>query len=411
MAEIHFDGNGAVKVGGRNAQGKSSLLAAIESLLLGKHAVSSRPINDEATEGEIEGEWENITVHRRFKGNKTYLSVTNKDGAVFKGPQGLLDELVGKGASFDPLAFSRAKRGDQAAMLRKITGVDTTELDEKRAAVYEQRTSQGRDCDRVKGEFESMVLHPGKPKSLSTSDIADELREAMAVNAKHDDERESLGVLKAELVASEDALRAKHELIRDLEFQLAQARKDERELAVDVRAKQTARSEKEKQVAELKDVDVEPIHAKLRGVDENNAKARENEAYADAKQRLQESDARYNEFSATIKDIDQEKRDMLAAAKFPIDGLGFSEDGDVTYQGRPLDVASQAETIRIGTAIAMADNSGVKIVLIRDASLLDEASQKIVADMAEEFGFLVLMEVVTTDAGQCEILIEDGEVQ
>lgn len=51
------------------------------------------------------------------------------------------------------------------------------------------------------------------------------------------------------------------------------------------------------------------------------------------------------------------------------------------------------------------------IRLIRDGSLLDEDSMKIVQDMAEAAGAQVWIEVVSTDRGRCSVIIEDGEVQ
>ncbi|NGZ99664.1 hypothetical protein G5V59_02720 [Nocardioides sp. W3-2-3] len=49
------------------------------------------------------------------------------------------------------------------------------------------------------------------------------------------------------------------------------------------------------------------------------------------------------------------KADALAKATFPVDGLGFDDDG-VTYQGVPFAQASSAEQIRVSLAMAMSLN-------------------------------------------------------
>ena len=50
------------------------------------------------------------------------LAVMNKERAVFKSPQAVLDALQGK-LTFDPLAFANMKEVEQRDMLLKMTGL------------------------------------------------------------------------------------------------------------------------------------------------------------------------------------------------------------------------------------------------------------------------------------------------
>ena len=102
------------------------------------------------------------------------------------------------------------------------------------------------------------------------------------------------------------------------------------------------------------------------------------------------------------------KEKALAGAKFPVPGLGLGE-GIVTYNGVPLSQASSAEQLRISTALAMAANPKLKVVLIREGSLLDEQGLHLVAEMAQKNGFQCWVESVSNrkDIGIC---IEDGQV-
>jgi hypothetical protein len=60
-------------------------------------------------------------------------------------------------------------------------------------------------------------------------------------------------------------------------------------------------------------------------------------------------------------------------------------------------------------AVALAMNPKLRIVLVRDASLLDSDNMAIIAEMAEAAGAQVWLERVgTADAGA--VIIEDGEV-
>lgn len=100
---------------------------------------------------------------------------------------------------------------------------------------------------------------------------------------------------------------------------------------------------------------------------------------------------------------------MLEEASFPVVGLGFDEDG-VTFEGVPLDQASQAQRVRVSVAMGIAMNPELRVLLVRDASLLDDESMGMIAQMAEDADAQLWLERVGDgDAGA--IIIEDGAVR
>jgi hypothetical protein len=58
----------------------------------------------------------------------------------------------------------------------------------------------------------------------------------------------------------------------------------------------------------------------------------------------------------------------------------------------------------------MAMNPDLRVICIRDASLLDDDSKAALAAMAEERDYQIWLEVVG-DPGELGVIIEDGEVQ
>jgi len=112
-----------------------------------------------------------------------------------------------------------------------------------------------------------------------------------------------------------------------------------------------------------------------------------------------------------IEAIDAEKAAMLAAASFPVDGLSFGADGGVTFNGVPLAQASGAERIRVSMAIALAANPQIRVVLIRDASLLDEDSMAAVVAMAEAADAQVWLERVGTADPGAVVIVDGGTVE
>src|SRR5260370_39362708 len=93
----------------------------------------------------------------------------------------------------------------------------------------------------------------------------------------------------------------------------------------------------------------------------------------------------------------------------PVEGLGFGE-GFVTFNGVPFDQASDAEQLSASIAIAMRTNSKLRVIRVRDGSLLDDSKMKILADMAAANGCQVWIETVraVTDTA---VIIEDGAVR
>ena len=113
-----------VVVAGRNGQGKSSVLDAIQMALGGKDAVPSEPIRRGANSGRIILETDELTVTRKFSGKGgTSIEVTNKAGLKYPSPQAVLDALTST-IGFDPLEFSQMTAKEQAQAPRELTGID-----------------------------------------------------------------------------------------------------------------------------------------------------------------------------------------------------------------------------------------------------------------------------------------------
>ena len=83
------------------------------------------------------------------------------------------------------------------------------------------------------------------------------------------------------------------------------------------------------------ETDVDALEARLDAVEETNRAVRRNAQRADAAKRLHEALEEYQAKTDTIAQIDRTKADAIAAATFPVPGLGFDDDG-VTYGGVPF---------------------------------------------------------------------------
>lgn len=378
--EITPDGDLMV-VGGRNAQGKSSVLDAIWAALGGREGnKAAKPIRDGEDAARVRLDLGDMIVTRTWRGNNSTVKVESADGAVFKSPQALLDGLVGK-LSFDPLEFTRlSPKAQREALLGLVDlEVDLDAMDQERADYYAQRTEIGRQ-GKALGDYEVDAELPEQERSAS--ELISQIR------ASQEHSRQVIAAARsAEMAASH---------VEDLRAQLEKA---ETELAnAQAKALELASSEVP---------DVQSLESELDQIEDLNARIRANNSAREQVARKNELRDQYEAITKRIDELDAAKAQALGSASFPVDGLGFDEQG-VTFQGVPFSQASSAEQIRVSLAMAIAANPKLRVVRIMDGSLLDDDNLKLIAKLASEHDMQVWIERVGADG--VGVIIEDGKV-
>lgn len=371
------DGN-LVVIGGRNAQGKTSILDAISAALGGVNTKDTpKPIREGEDSAEIVLETEDLVVTRRFTKSGSSLLVTTADGAKYPKGQAKLNDLIGK-LSLDPLAFTQLSESKQRATLIGLVDLpfDPDELDEQRKELYDQRADVGR-AGKAYGEIH--VEEEYLVEERSQTDLLVEVREAASFNHGIELNQERASQLE--------------DRIADLEQQLKEAREELEWRQVE---------------ASKEPVDVHALEEDLKDVERFNAKVRE--AWdQDAKRKQQDAlREQYEDLSRQIQELDSRKEEGLAAAELPVEGLGFDQTG-VTYNGQPFGQASAAEKLRVSMSMAIAMNPTLRVIRITDGSLLDKDNLELIRSMAEEHDAQVWIEIVGEGDGT-GFIIEDGEV-
>lgn len=384
VVEINPDGS-VVLVTGRNAQGKSSVLDAIVYALGGKESIPGQPLRDGADAGYIKLDLGDVVVERTFTADNTYLKVSARDGARYSNPQALLDGLVGK-IAFDPLAFARMKAKDQLSALMEVVdlGLDLDGLAAERKALFDKRTDVNREVKRLEGAVEKLPAVPDDVPSepVSAVDLVKRLEDLSAKEAR---------------AVRADARR------RELFPEIQEARARLERLEAEYNS-----LENESQNVGLWDEEMAALHKQIADAEEINARVHAGKQRRELEGQLHAARAASDDLTARIKDIDDRKAAALAAAAFPVEGLSFDEDG-VLYDSRPLEQASSAELTRISTAVAMAANPKLKVILIKDGSLLDDENLRVIAEMAAANDYQVWIEKVDA-SGEVGVVIEDGYV-
>lgn len=392
--DITPDGN-VVFIGGRNAQGKTSVLDAIWAALAGGEAsrATQQPIRDGQDTAVVRLDLGDMIVTRRWtKDDSGTLTVESADGAKYSSPQKVLDELIGARA-FDPLAFTRQSAREQVATLVATVDLpfDPDELERERKGVFDRRTEINREVAKLEGQ---LAGYPDVDPSLPA-------------------EETSAAELLAEAEAARQQNAAVDRAINELAARQSARERAERALADAQKALEAAVAAEKEQLTVLdglpERVDVTAITERLGALEQTNARVRAQQHRAAVAAELTERREASAQHTLKLQAIDKRKADALAAVEFPVPGLSFNETG-VTYNGIPFSQASAAEQLRVSVALAMAANPTLRVLRILDGSLLDSASLEIIAEMAEQNSYQCWIEVVD-ESGSVGFVIEDGTVK
>lgn len=380
--ELTLDENqNIIYITGKNAQGKTSVLDSIWYALGGTKIAPEKPIRDGQEKAEISLDLGDYKVTRTYTEKGSYLKVENNEGAKYSNPQDLLNKIVGQ-LSFDPLEFARMEAKKQVATLVNLTGLDFSENDSKQKTLTEERQFAGREL-KAMGEIapETIVAaeESSKKTEVNITDLSLKIQEASK--------------------KEEEYLRSQ----RNIEKGLADIKELEGKI---LEIKKLIEAWKEVRRPE---VDIPVMQNQLAIAEQTNSEIREGKKIvAEATARVAKQKA-YDELTAQLEKLTAEKQDKLKAAKMPIDGLSFTEAG-VIYNGIPFEQLSAAEQLKVSMAMAIATNPKLKVILIRDGSLLDKDNMAVIAELAKDFDFQIWIERVTDD-DKIGIYIEEGEIK
>lgn len=407
---IRPEGN-VVTISGRNGQGKSSVLDAIAWALGGKDLHQPEAIRRGADSAQVVVDLGDLVVERRWTPKGTYLEVKSKEGAKYPSPQAMLDKFFGA-LSFDPLGFLRLERKKQLETVRELTGLDTKEFDARRVAVAERRTEANRKCTELQSRVDAMP----KPSAdaplqrVSVDELLDKQSELQAQKQSNDKVRAAADQVAMHLSMCRDQVLARSREVEELEKELAAARlrlKESQQHEQRLVAEKVAAVEK---AQGLVDPDVAEVVRAISRAGAVNAAVTAGEERVKLELELQRRREEHQLLDAEVARIDGDKAKAIAAAPFPVEGLGFGADG-LTYEGLPFEQASSAQQLRVAVAMAIKLNAKSKVMLVRAGNDLDRNSMQLLGELAASADLQVWVERVVDEPGKAVgIVIEDGQV-
>lgn len=414
--EITPEGN-VVTIGGKNGQGKSSVLDAVWVALAGRSAAPPKPIRTGEEECRIRLDLGELIITRKFTDKDGKITdsvkVESADGKQrFNSPQAMLNELLGE-IGFDPFEFVQMKPEAQADRLIQMVPlpIDLEAMARMDAADYEKRRDVNREGQTLRGQLDGMPVIPDLPETpIDREAILAKLASAADTNTAIEREIRSREERAETIVTRKSDAESKRTEAEQLRARAA---------ALDEEATMLDRgtADREAELAALPPID-EPIDTgklreELSAAEETNRQIERMAERAHIGTRLEALRKESAGFTAAMEAREKARQEALSKAKMPIAGLAFAvnEKGTpvVMFNGVPFEQASTAEQLRASTAIAMAANPELRVLRIKDGALLDEDSMNLLADMAAEEDFQLWVEVVGN--GGVGIVMENGTVK
>lgn len=403
---LDCSGEALTVIGGRNGQGKTSILDAIMWVLGGDRFRPSNPVHDGADEAHVTVTLDNGIIVER-KGVNGALKVISTNG---RGGQALLNEFVNLFALNLP-KFMAATGTEKAKMLLDAYpdfGAELQRLNQKAKRLYDERHALGVVADRKKkyaGELPFDASAPDTP--LSGADMAKRMQDALSANARNDALRRDAARAAEQLSVAEDRERMAAKRVKELEAALSQADTD-CHAAVEATKRARASVEASKATAaQLQDQDTTAIERELEQIDILNAKVRDNESKRNAEAEAEDLSAQYADMGRQLDEVRAARLKLLADVDMPLAGLSIDEAGELVYDGQRWDCMSGSEQLRVAAAICAAMKPECGFVLLDKLECMD-------TETLREFGGWLAernLQAIGTRVGtgeECSIVIDDG---
>lgn len=429
--EIVPKGN-VIELTGKNGSGKTSVLDCISWAFEGLAKVQDKPIRNGETKAWIKLDLGDYIVERTFKttdkGDVTSsITVTSKDGSVFKQPQTLLDAVFGQ-LSFDPLKFSRADKKEQVSLLESLVpGFDFAKSRVEEQLAYDERTAANRNAKNSSLAHMSFVDVPvPEPERVDIAGLTKQMAEA----SKQNTEREKAIAAREISIRERYAEQARMlELITNCKEALAKNRDEVERMKkeierLEIRIKQDEvnlhNNGEDLKIAQSllqmahgiqvpEPVSVDAIKQSLDAATAKNALHEKWVKKNEAKLAVDQFEKQSAALTETINSIQTARFNAVKNAGLPVQGLGFDVDG-VNLNGIPFEQCSSGEQLRVSVALAMLSNPKLKVIRVNDGSLLDDDGLALLAKMADEQDYQVWLEKTSGDK-TVGIYLEEGRIK
>ncbi len=405
--QIVCEPNGLTLIGGRNGQGKTSVLDGIVWTLGGDRFRPSDP-NHDGHEAATHIELSNgITVER--KGKNGALKVMGPDG---QGGQTLLNQFVNTFALNLP-KFMQATGTEKARMLLDAfpgLGEELDKLNDEVKRIYDERRSIGQIAERKQKHADDLPHIAGVPdEPLSGQSMAKRMQEALSHNARNDALRRDAAQAQENAEGCAHRVRMTGKRVEELKAALEDAEAEHSKALLDAKRAAASVEAAKATAAELEDQDTSAIERELAEIEATNAKIRQNQVKAAAAQEAADLQEQYEAMTVELDMARSKRIKLLGSVQMPLDGLSIDEEGELLLNDQRWDGMSGSEQLRVAAAICAAVKPECGFVLLDRLEAMDLETLSEFGEWLSERGLQGIGTRVSTGE-ECSILIENGMV-
>ena len=396
-------------VSGKNGAGKSSLIEAMIDAIKGKTEMGKRPqrkIQSGKDKAVIEvtlGEGDSaLKIRRTITQKDVYLKAERADGKPVS--QTDLDKLLDSSTINITKLLHLDPKG-QIDFVKKVAGIDTTALENEYKELYAERTVLNRAVKDAKGALNSF----GEVEQVSTVSISELLAEielAEADNRIIQREEIEINTLDASIKDHDNAIDKANATIAHYEEAIVALKKEivEREASI-VKTREDV-AQRRKALAE--EIDVAPLREKVSKAEETNKRASNYEKYLKAKEAVTTAQKNAEVIDSQMKKVLEDRDRLINDSKLPFKNVEFDKDLGLVISGIPFNDMSSAQQIKIMSRIYIESNPELKVIYIKDGSLLDPDTLGQIVGMSELKNYQFLVEIV--DEVEGSIIMREGSI-
>lgn len=387
--------DGLTIIGGKNNQGKTSVIDSIAWVLGGdKYRPDEAERKGSVIPPRLRVVLDNGIVVERSGKNST-LKVIDPQGN--KSGQQLLNSFIEQLALDLPKFMSMSEK-EKASVLLQIIGVGDKlyTLENEEVKLYNQRTAIGKIADQKKKYANELPIYNGVPNEpVSAIELIKKQQDILIKNGENQKKRENVRVLenKSNAVAKE---------IFELQKTIESKNSELKKLLADL---ETAR----KTALELKDESTAELEKNITDIDNLNRKIRANLDREKAEIEAENYRKEYESLTEKIDNVRKEKTDLLKNADLPLPDLTV-QNGKLTYKGFSWNNMSGSDQLKVATAIVRKLNPKCGFVLLDKLEQMDTDSLNDFGEWLKSEGLQAIATRVSLGS-ECSLIIEDGYVK
>lgn len=404
LRDVEFNPEKVNVIVGKNKQGKTSILRALQAAFSGN--IDESVISQGETKAEIILELDEYRIERTVTAKGNYLDVANKDGWKVPAPQKFLNGLIGQ-FSFNPIEFFNLKSADKKKYL--LQAIDIRLTPEKLTEMLGEKVDMNLDRHGLEVISELHKHYYGKrtllnaevsKKEKTVSELSAQIPEGFDPSVVNEEKVKELRsaitkneVAKRDKQALEDRGNALKKEIEILETQLA----NKKELIIAVGQDYQAIKIQDTALLEKELADLESKRETVHTVKQVEA----------LKSELVTEQAEQERVNGLVQRLSKDiPAQLIQEANLPVEGLQVGAE-NVMLNGVDIENLSSSEQLSFALKVVRILNDKFQIICIDGVEILDKETFEWFIGEIEKDDYQYFITRVDGDKGW---LVDNGEV-